>query len=218
MLKIDLETWPRRDHFRLFNSMNFPHIGICLQIDITNLWINRAKFGFSPTVTLVYIINKAANRIPELRQRIRSNEVVEHEIINSTIAILGDDGTFGVSLIPFDTDYSAFSREAEKRINITKKNPSMDDFHIGQDGEIKRDDILAITVLPWLSFTSFDLTRTPQFDSVPLLAWGKVSEDGDKFLLPFFINFHHALVDGLHIALFIQNIEEEIQEFSSRFS
>jgi chloramphenicol O-acetyltransferase len=193
--------------------MEFPHIALCVQIDITDLWKNRSQIGSSPTIALVYVIVKAANRIPELRQRAREGEVVEHDLVHSTLAVLGDDGTFGVCLIPFELNYKAFAEEAEKRINKTKQTPTMDDFHLGPDGLIKRDDLVAITVLPWLSFTSFDLTRCPQTDTVPLLAWGKVVEEKEKYLLPFFVNFHHALVDGMHVSRFVQFIEEEAREF-----
>ncbi len=212
MHNINLETWPRRNHFQIYNAMDFPHIEICLQIDITGFWENRSRTNYPPTISFVYIINKAANRIPELRHRIRGDGVIEHDLIHTTLAVLGDDGTFGVCRIPFNDRFEIFAVEAEKQISKAKKIPSMDDFHIDLDGGIKTDDILSITVLPWFSFTAFSITRLPQFDSVPLLAWGKVTKQECKFLLPFYCSFHHAVVDGLHIARFVQLIEEESQK------
>jgi chloramphenicol O-acetyltransferase len=55
------------------------------------------------------------------------------------------------------------------------------------------DDLLSMTMLPWLAFTAFSLTRRPQVDSIPSMALGMVLEDGDRCLLPFLVNFHHAL-------------------------
>jgi chloramphenicol O-acetyltransferase type A len=51
-------------------------------------------------------------------------------------------------------------------------------------------------------------------DAVPLLAWGKVLEDGDRTLLPFFVDFHHVLVDGLHIARLVVFIEAQARELA----
>ena len=216
MRVIDQETWSRKDHFQIYNEMEFPHIGICVPLDITDLWKNRSRIGASPTISLVYLVAKAANRIPEMRQRIRAGEVVEHDLVNATLAVLGEDDTFGVCVLSYDADFEYFVREAEQIIEKAKQKPSMDDFHIGPGGIIKRDDVLAITVLPWLAFTSFTLTRLPQFDSVPLLAWGKVTKEGKKFSLPFYISFHHALMDGLHVSRFVQYFEEEARELAAR--
>jgi chloramphenicol O-acetyltransferase len=53
-------------------------------------------------------------------------------------------------------------------------------------------------------------------DCIPLLSVGKVTEWGDHHLLPFSVNFHHALADGLHIARFIKYIEEEARALVGR--
>jgi chloramphenicol O-acetyltransferase len=217
MRVVDQETWPRKDHYQLYSGFEFPHVGICVQVDINELWARRAEAGASPTVTLVYVLTKAANRVPELRQRIRGDQVVEHQVVHPSIAVLGGDEVFGVVALAYDPDFSTFAAGAAERIAEAKENPSMADFGHEQDGDFARDDLLSMTVIPWLSFTGFSLTRRPQVDAVPLLAWGKVLEDGNRTLLPFFVNFHHALVDGLHIARFVAFIEEEARELAGSF-
>ena len=76
MRVIELESWTRREHIRHYGGMEFPHISICVQVDITDLWVNRARTDASPTVALVYVVTKAANRVPEMRQRIRAQRIV----------------------------------------------------------------------------------------------------------------------------------------------
>lgn len=93
----------------------------------------------------------------------------------------------------------------------------MNEFPHDQEGKFVRDDLLSITILPWLAFTGFAITRKPQVDCIPLLAFGKVQAVGDRYLLPFFVNFHHALADGLHVARFVKYIEEEAQELADNF-
>ena len=217
MRVIDLESWSRRDHFRLFNAMEFPHIGLCVQVDITDLWANRAQADASPTIVLVYVLTKAANRVPELRQRIRGGQVVEHDVVHPLITVLGSDDLFGVTPLTYDPSFATFAANARESIAKAKESPSLTEFPHDQEGKLERDDLLSITVIPWLSFTAFSLTRRPQVDSIPLLAWGKVLEDRDRNLLPFFVNFHHALVDGLHIARFVEHIEEEARELAASF-
>lgn len=212
MRVIDLETWPRREHFRLYRGFEFAHIGICVQVDITDLWAKRARADASPTVALAYVITKAANRVPELRQRIRGDEVIEHDVVHPLITVLGGDDMFGVIPLEYDPCFATFAANAAERIAKAKETASLAEFPHDQEGEFARDDLLSITVVPWLSFTGFSLTRRPQLDCIPLLAWGKVLEDGDRNLLPLFINIHHALVDGVHLARFVGYIEEEARE------
>jgi len=217
MRVIDLASWPRREHFRLYSGMEFPHVGICVPVDITDLWAKRARADASPTITLVYVVTKAANRVPELRQRIRGEQVVEHDVVHPMISVLGGDDLFGVCYLAYDACFATFAANAEGCLAKAKECPSLAEFPHDQEGGFARDDLLSITVVPWLSFTGFSLTRRPQVDSIPFLAWGKVLEEGARNLLPFFVNIHHALVDGLHIARLVEHIEEEARELAASF-
>jgi len=217
MRVIEQESWSRREHFRLYSGFEFPHVNICVQLDITELWANRAHAGASPTVTLVYTITKAANRVPELRQRIRGEQVVEHEVVHPLITVLGDDELFGVVTLTYDAHFATFASGAAEHLAKAKESTSMDEFPHDQEGKTARDDLLSITILPWLAFTGFAITRKPQVDTIPLLAFGKVQAAGDRYLFPFFANFHHALADGLHVARLVKYIEEEAQELAGSF-
>ena len=217
MRVIELESWPRREHFRLYSGMEFPHIGICVQVDITDLWANRARADASPTIALVYVITKAANRVPELRQRIRGEHVVEHDVVHPLITVLGGDEVFGVTPLTYDPRFVTFAAKAAEAIAKARESPSMTDFPHDQEGKFERDDLLSMTLVPRLAFTAFSLTRRPQVDSIPLMALGKVLDVGDRHLLSFFVNFHHALVDGLHVSRFVECIEGEARELAGSF-
>ena len=217
MRVIEQENWPRKEHFHLYSGFEFPHVNICVQLDITEMWTSRARAGASPTVTLVYIVTKAANRVPELRQRIRGEQVVEHEVIHPLITVLGDDDLFGVVTLTYDESFATFASNAAESLAKAKEGVSLDEFPHDQEGAFARDDLLSITILPWLAFTGFSITRKPQQDCIPLLAFGKVHAAGDRYLLPFFVNIHHALADGVHVARFVRYIEEEARELAGSF-
>jgi chloramphenicol O-acetyltransferase len=217
MRVIEQETWPRREHFELYSGFEFPHVNICAQVDITGLWANRRRTGASPTVVLVWVITKAANRVPELRQRVRGDLVVEHEVVHPQVTVLGDKELFGVVTLTYDGSFATFAAAAAESLAQAREGVSMDEFPHGPQAKTARDDLLSITILPWLAFTGFAITRRPQMDCIPLLAFGKVQAVGDRFVLPFFVNFHHALADGLHIARFVKYIEEEAQSLAAGF-
>jgi len=187
-----------------------------VQLDITELWANRARTGTSPTVTLVHTITKAAHRVPEMRQRIRGETIVEHEIIHPSITMLGDNDLFGLVTLTYDASFETFAARAAEDLEKAKGTTSLSDFPQSHGGEGSRDDLISITNLPWMAFTSFAITRKPA-ECIPVLAFGKVQAAGERSLLPFFVNFHHALADGLHVARFVKYIEEEARQLSASF-
>ena len=148
MRTIERESWPRKEHFRLFNAMEFPHVSFCVQVDITELWVNRAQTEVSPTIVIAYVITKAANQVAELRQRIRGEQIIEHDIVHPLITVLGRDDIFGVTPLVYDQNFAIFAENAGERIAVAKESPSLTDFPHDQGGDFARDDLLSMTVVP----------------------------------------------------------------------
>ena len=79
MKAIDMQTYPRREHFEFFSTFDQPHFNMCVNLDLTTFFPFVKRRDFSFTVALVYVLTRASNAIPEFRQRIRSGKVIEHE-------------------------------------------------------------------------------------------------------------------------------------------
>ena len=101
MRYIDMQTWSRRNHFRLFSTFNHPHFSMCVNMDITAFYPFVKRNGYSLTISMVYIIARASNAIPEFRQRIRGEQVVEHEIVNPGFSILVDNDLFSFCFVEY---------------------------------------------------------------------------------------------------------------------
>ena len=67
MRHIDMQTWPRRDHFSVFSTWDYPHFSMCANVDLTTFYPFLKQHGFSFNVATVYVIARAANAIPEFR-------------------------------------------------------------------------------------------------------------------------------------------------------
>jgi chloramphenicol O-acetyltransferase type A len=82
-----------------------------------------------------------------------------------------------------------------------KEEPTLSD-------EPGRDDLLFMTAIPWVSFTSFmhPLQLHPT-DSVPRFAWGKFFEDGRSWKMPLSVQGHHALMDGIHVGRYLEELQ-----------
>ncbi|MFA9402262.1 MAG: CatA-like O-acetyltransferase, partial [Anaerolineales bacterium] len=201
MRQIDIKTWPRREHFKVFSSYDYPHFSLCANVDLTAFYPFVKQRGISFTVATVYVLARAANAIPEFRYRIRAGEVVEHEIVHPSGTILSDDDLFSFCTFDYIENFSEFAAKAEERIAHVKENLTLEDGP-GQD------DLLYMSAIPWVSFTSFmhPLHLHP-VDSVPRFAWGKFFNEGESLKMPLSVQGHHALMDGFHVGRYYSEVQ-----------
>ena len=202
MRHINLETWPRTGHFKEFSNWDYPHFSMCANVDLTvfNPVIKQRNISF--TIAIMYLIARTANEIPEFRYRIRSRAVVEHEIVHPSTTILTNGDLFTFCSVDYTEDFSVFAARAAEKISYVKEHPTLED-------EPEQDNLLFMTSIPWVSFTSFmhPLKLYPA-DSVPRFAWGKFFEEGKSLKMPLSVQGHHALMDGLHVGRFYSIIQE----------
>ncbi len=47
MRHINLETWPRREHFKVFSAWDYPHFSLCANVDLTAFYpVVKQESGF----------------------------------------------------------------------------------------------------------------------------------------------------------------------------
>jgi len=68
MRYIDIQIWPRRNHFSLYSTFNHPHFNMCVDVDVTAFHPFVKRNGHSLTVSMVYIIARASHAISTPRQ------------------------------------------------------------------------------------------------------------------------------------------------------
>jgi chloramphenicol O-acetyltransferase type A len=206
MRQIDMRTWPRREHFKLFSAYDHPHAGLCANVDLTTFYPVVKQRGFSFTVAIVYVLARAANAIPEFRYRIRPGEVVEHEIVHPSATILTNEDLFSFCTIEYTEDFSLFAARATEQIAYVQEHRILED-------EPGQDDLLFMSAIPWVSFTGvMHPMHLHPADSVPRFAWGKLFEEGKFLKMPLSVQGHHALVDGIHMGRFYTEVQDYLQQ------
>jgi chloramphenicol O-acetyltransferase type A len=179
---------------------------MCANVDVTAFHGWTKQRGDSFSVSTVYAIARAANAIPEFRYRIREEGVVEHEVVHPGTTVLVNDEVFTFAMFEYDEDYVRFAAWAAELIAYVQEHPSL-------DVDAGRDDWLFMTPIPWVSFTSFmhPMHLQPPH-SVPLFAWGKFFQHGERLMMPLAAQAHHALMDGLHMGRFYDRMQEYLHQ------
>ncbi|WP_042355671.1 chloramphenicol acetyltransferase [Bacillus rubiinfantis] len=202
MKYIDVETWKRRKHFELYRSMDFPHLNLTANVDVTDFYKKIKAQRLSFFKAFLFGAVKTANEITEFRYRIRGDKVVEHERVHPSFTVMTSDDLFSFCTVAFEEEFSVFLQEVSRKMERAEQEVNLED----EEGV---DNLLYITCIPWVSFTNIlhPIHLSPA-DSVPRIAWGKFFEENGKIKLPVSVQAHHALVDGVHMGKFYLELQK----------
>jgi len=201
---INMETYKRKSHFKYFNGLACPYVGVTVNVDITDL-LKAIKAKKLPLfLSICYCVSKSANRVPEFRQRIIDNQIVEYDYCLTSHTVALNDGTYCYCDLDSNCSFEDYISYAVNEQEKAKQRNSIDE---------ETDDVLGkifISTIPWISYTALINPTPVPADSNPRITWGKYFVQNDKVLLPVSVLCHHALVDGLHISRFYDFLNEEI--------
>lgn len=215
---IDMDSYPRREHFEHFLTMANPFLCVTVQIDLSD-WLPRVRSAGLPFfLSFQYAVVRAANRIPELRQRIAGDGIVEYDYCNPSYTYGLPDGTYRYCLAHVDQPLASYIKEAR-----AKEEAARSSEHLEEEGDVL--SLLFTSCNPWFSYTGAQMPWPDTRFSIPNLIWGrcqtakelyleggKVAER-DKITVPLTLFANHALVDGLNVGQFFSCLEEELREF-----
>lgn len=203
---LDLEHWPRKEHFHFFRQFDEPFFGATVTVDCTVAYEKAKSSGHSFFLYYLYKTLVAVNAVECFRYRIAGEQVVVYDRIDVSATIGRDDQSFGFSLMEFNPDFELFSKNALTEIERIQNTPGL--FTRTFD----MDNLIHFSSIPWVDFTSLSHARSYAFpDSCPKISFGKMttSESGKK-TMPMSVHVHHALMDGLHVGQFVDRFQLEM--------
>lgn len=204
---LDVSTWARREIFEFFRDFDKPYFNVSTQLDVTRLLaLLRARPNVSLMLAYHYFALRVANEIEPFRYRLRDGKVIVHDVIHGGTTVLLPNETFTLAYFDYDDDFDRFMERADRAVQQV----------LSGDGAFRpnpEDNRIHFTTLPWVSFTSFSHARNwRREDSVPKIAFGKFIKADDRVLMPFSVEVHHALMDGLHVGRYVMRLEEVLQQ------
>ena len=204
--EIDLEKFPRRSHFEYFSSLQYPYVGLTSNVDVTELVQFCKAHNYSFYLVFLHVAANAANAVSEFRQRIRDKGIVEYEQCSTSHTELLDNGTYCYCTLhhgmPLD-EYLAYAENARRQCREKS----------GLEEDEDAESMYFISTVPWLQYTALVQPVAGGEDSNPRITWGKFQKDHEgREQMPVSVLVHHGLVDGIHIAQFYKNLENEIKK------
>ena len=203
---IDLSAWPRSSAFQHFIKYSHPYFGITTTLDFTNAYIKAKESGVSFFLYYFYLSLVSANEIPEFRMRIEDGHVVIYDRVNGSPTVLRNDGEMGYAMLEYCDSFEEFLPAAQREIERVKSTPYLD---------TSKDcpETIYYSIMPWIKFTSVEHPLDlPATEGIPILTFGKMTEENGRKIMPVAVHAHHALMDGKHMADFIRLFEDKLSK------
>ena len=203
-MKIEHDTWDRREIFDFFSGMKDPFYMVTFTVDVTPLYRYVKAKGLSCYYAMVWCCMKAVNAVENFRYVIRDGEVhlIDGRSPSFTDLKPGSE-LFHIVTIPMVDDPEVFCRRAAER------SRSQTCFI---NTETETDDLVYLSCLPWLDLTALTNERDPdRDDTVPRVSWGKYAETDGRKQLNLSLEVNHRFIDGIHIGKFQDALLQEMQ-------
>ena len=204
--QIDIKNWNRKEHFEFFSTFEEPFFGITTPIDCTIAFEKSKELNIP---FFIYYLQKtliAVNQIENFRYRIENGNVFLYDEIDSSATIMRADKTFGFSFMKFNPDLTEFNKIAFAEIERIQSTSGLFTREFPEN-------LIHFSAIPWINFTS--LTHSRSFtlpDSCPKISFGKMITENGKKTMSLAVLAHHGLVDGYHMGMFVEALQNEFNK------
>ena len=206
--KIDIESWERRDLFKLYTNDLKIVMNMTVDVDVTNLVAEVKRNGLRFYPTMIWIVSRLMNSRDEFKYHLtEEGELIRWDYVSPS--------------------YTDFNPETEKFNKfVTEYSPDFKTFYdrVVSDCERHRNEtgflpnqpknVFDISCLPWTTYKSLDLHIYSDGRSLfPIIIWGKYREENGKILMPVTAMLHHAVCDGFNISRLFSELSVAVKEF-----
>lgn len=201
--QINRQTWKRNQYFENYMTSQ-TSFSMTVDIDITDLYEFLKERHYKLYPALIFMTTKVVNNHIEFRTTFNSENKIGYwsKMLPSYTIFDSASKEFYVRWLEECGSFKEFHKlYLEKQEDSYEKN--------GFSEEDMPENCIAISMIPWQSFTGFNLNINNNTNYLlPITTFGKYYIREDKRWLPVSIQVHHAVCDGYHASLFIEELQQ----------
>lgn len=207
--KIDVETWPRREHFQYYRTALPCGYSLTARVDVTEALAFARKTGKRFYGCLLYAAARTVNEMDEMKMMVTPE---------------GDPGIWEA----VHPNFTVFHEDDKTFSDLwTEYRPEFPDFYQGFSQTLARygdchgikgrpgqpANFFCISCVPWLDYTGYATHTAGAPALFPILTFGRYTQAEGRSTLPVTLTIAHAAADGYHVGVFFQKLEERLQAF-----
>ena len=199
--KVDMESWPRREHYRYYTEALKVEFNMTAPVDVQNLLRFCHAHGCKFYAAAIYCVTKALGRIENFRmfKNADGELCVWDKIVPNFTFFHPDDCTFSDCWTDFSEDFPTFynaitaDMQTYKDVKGIKTKPN------------QPANFYCVSCTPWTAFTGCgSRVADGQPAYFPIVVMGRYEKCGGKVNMPVNITIAHAVADGYHAGLFFR--------------
>ena len=219
MKEIDINSWKRASHYKLFGSYANPTFKVEVRLDMTNFMKDRPSIdGFF--IPFTYLLSLSVNKFEGFRIRYVDGKVVEFDGVSPSYTVFLENENFAFQKTEFDKSYSSYSAQMKKDIEFSKKHALTEQGKNLYDTN-NRADLFYLSCLPWIDFTSTDNPlpyENKMSMSIPRINWGKCVKEGNEYKMTLSLTINHAYLDGYEASMMLLDLQEKLNNCKNYFN
>ncbi|WP_018478695.1 CatA-like O-acetyltransferase [Pontibacter roseus] len=206
---IPIAGWEREETFNFFSTFSQPYFNVHTEVDITPLYRYSKRHGLSISLAYMHATVQAARKQENFLLRIEHGQVVRYSGLDLSTTILRENNQIAFTHFPYLDELEDFCTAGAAIIAEVKQSKKLFNGYQG-------NALLHMTTLPWFKFKGMEhaFSINPEDPGVPKIGYGKLEMRGEQVILPISIGLHHALADGYHIHLLLQELEAVVQRYT----
>ncbi|WP_338661000.1 chloramphenicol acetyltransferase [Paraclostridium sordellii] len=203
--KINLDEWNRFQYFYYFTKMLPTGYNISINIDITNTYNMIKRLGKKFFPAYLYVSSRVISEHEEFRIANLDNELGYYEVLHpSYSAFHNDDKTISSIWTEYSSNFEKFYNNY-----MEDQDKYANNHGIMAKSEMSPQNSCMIGMIPWIEFSSYTpVTYAPINNFFPVIQAGKFFEKDGRKMMPLSISVHHAVADGYHIGLFLEDFQK----------
>ncbi|MGI6030683.1 MAG: CatA-like O-acetyltransferase [Eubacteriales bacterium] len=205
--KVDMEHWPRRDHYEFYTQQLGCGFSVSAELDITKFRQVQQQQGARFYAALIHCISYCVNNQEEFRLRLRDGELVAYDVVHPNYTIFHqDDHTFTDVWTEYQEEFGGFYNRVTEEMDRYAQVKGM------KAKPTQPPNFFCVSCTPWLSFTGVSMIREGGMPFMPIITCGRYTLRDGRLYMPIAVTISHAVADGYHVSMLMQQLQQRMDE------
>lgn len=203
--EINPEETTRASAYDLWMKAPNPMVTIFKTLDVTNLVKLSKKKGFKFNMLMDWCIGKAASSVKEFYILPVGDKLIQYDTIAVNTIVKNKDGEVSSCDILCADDFDKFNNDyLEYTAQVAN---TCTDIDLSENSMVIGTSAILDTEIDGVVGMNSGIFNNP------FMFWGKYRKKFLRFYLPVSFQFHHTQMDGAHAGRFLENLQQEINNF-----
>ena len=203
MREVDPKSTPRAQAFALWREAPMPMVTLIKTLDVTPLARLSRKGRYKINMLLCWCIGRAAARTEDFYLLPVGDRLMAYDRLAVNVVVDARGGGIATCDIPVSDDLAEFDRAYLERTGQVRE--SGESLELGEDYMVIGTSALAGYEIDGAVNIYAGCYNNPFF------IWGKYRKKWGRITLPVSFQFHHAQMDGVPAASFLERLQQEIR-------